>query len=71
MVVQFNFILLIIFIFSLPRLFSLFRKRTDEERRYYEVTPSQRLLMSCMYFGLIGFLVLGMYLAQSQLPQQQ
>src|SRR6266480_2882987 len=39
MVTHFNFILLLILIFSLPRLFSLFRKRTAEEARYFEVTP--------------------------------
>src|SRR5580698_6094131 len=35
-ITQFNFILLLILITSLPRLFSLFRRKTDEERRYYE-----------------------------------
>ncbi len=60
MIVQFNFLLLIIFLISLPRLFSLFRRRTTEEQRFYEVTPAQRVVMSVMYFGLIGFLVLGM-----------
>jgi hypothetical protein len=32
------------------------------ERRYFEVTPGQRLLMGALYFGLIGALVLGMRL---------
>ena len=59
-VTQFNFILLLILIFSAPRLFSLFRRKTDEERRYFEVTPEQRLLMGALYFGLIAALVLGM-----------
>ena len=68
MILHFNFLLLLIFVFSLPRLFSLFRKRTDEEKRYYEVTPRQRLLMGAMYFGLIIFLVFGMYLTQVQAP---
>ncbi|MDB6124948.1 MAG: site-2 protease family protein, partial [Pedosphaera sp.] len=40
--VQFNIILLIILILSLPRLFSLFRKKSVEEARYFEVTPQQR-----------------------------
>lgn len=66
MFVHFNFILLIIFIFSLPRLFSLFRRKSAEEARYYEVTPDQRWIMGGMYFGLIAFLVLGMMTAQVQ-----
>ena len=55
-----NFILLLILIFSAPRLFFLFRRKTDEERRYYEVTPVQRGTMAVMYFGLVALLVLGM-----------
>ncbi|MGO8702134.1 MAG: site-2 protease family protein [Limisphaerales bacterium] len=59
---RFNFILLLILIASLPRLFSLFRPKSDIERRYFEVTPEQRLLMGGLYFGLIAALVLGMRL---------
>ncbi len=66
MFVHFNFILLIIFIFSLPRLFSLFRRKSADEARYFEVTPDQRWIMGGMYFGLIAFLVLGMMTAQVQ-----
>jgi Zn-dependent protease len=61
-ITQFNFILLLILITALPRLFSLFRRKTDEERRYFEVTPEQRMLMGLLYFGLIAALVLGMRL---------
>jgi uncharacterized membrane protein len=61
-IAQFNFLLLIILVISLPRLFSLFRPKTDAERRYFEVTTEQRLLMSVLYFGLIAALVLGMSL---------
>jgi Zn-dependent protease len=57
---HFNFLLLLILILSLPRLFSLFKQKSDEERRYYEVTTEQRVIMAAMYFGLIAFLVLGM-----------
>jgi len=57
-----NFILLLIFFGSLPRLFSLFRAKTEEEKRYYEVTAAQRMFMGILYFGLIGFLVLAMNL---------
>ena len=57
---QVNFLLVIIIVFSLPRLFSLFRPKTEEQRRYYEVEPGQRLIMAFLYFGLIALLVLGM-----------
>jgi Zn-dependent protease len=62
MITQFNIILLLVLISSLPRLFSLFKSKTDVERRYFEVTPGQRLVMGALYFGLIGALVLGMRL---------
>jgi len=62
-----NFIVWLIVIASLPRIFSLFRKRTEEERRYYEVTPAQRWTMSILYFGLIAALALGMYSAHNEL----
>jgi Zn-dependent protease len=55
-----NFILVLILIFSAPRIFSLFRPKTDQELRYYEVTPTQRWTMATMYFGLVTLLVLGM-----------
>ena len=60
MLVRFNFIVLIIFLMSLPRLISLFRHRSEDEQRYYEVTPTQRMIMGGMYFGLIVFLVMAM-----------
>lgn len=63
MVTHFDFLLLFIFVCSLPRVFSLFRARSDEEIRYFEVTPSQRWIMGMMYFGLVAFLVLGMKFA--------
>ncbi len=61
-ITHFNFILLIILVLSLPRLFFLFRRKTEEERRYFEVTPGQRLQMAGLYFGLIALLVYGMKL---------
>lgn len=63
-----NFLLFLILIFSVPRLFSLFRRKSAEEKRYFEVTPSQRWTMACMYFGLIALLVLGMQL--SYMPRE-
>jgi len=69
-----SFILVLILILSAPRVFSLFRRRTEEEQRYYEVTPGQRWVMAAMYFGLIGFLALGMqttHIARETLPQRE
>src|SRR5260221_3299863 len=50
MFVQFNPILLLILLMSLPRLFSLFRGKSAEERRYFEVTPDQRWIIGGSYF---------------------
>lgn len=55
-----SLILIIILLTSLPRIFSLFRRKTAAEQRYYEVTPQRRLIMGTMYFSLIGLLVWGM-----------
>lgn len=57
---HFNFLLCLILFFSLPRLFSLFRKRSTEEERYFEVPQEQRWTMTFLYFGLAGLLALGM-----------
>lgn len=62
-----NVIIWLVLIMALPRVFSLFRRRTEEEQRYYEVTPSQRAIMGAMYFGLIAVLVLAMHIAQTQI----
>src|SRR5881628_1049317 len=62
-----NFVIWLIVLLSLPRIYSLFRKRTEEEQRYFEVTPSQRWTMSVLYFGLIAVLLFGMHLAQQDL----
>jgi Zn-dependent protease len=63
LLVHFNFLLLIIFLMALPRLWSLFRKKSAEEARYFEVTPAQRWTMGGLYFGLIAALVLGLKMA--------
>ena len=55
-----NFIIWLIILMSVPRVYSLFRKRTEEEQRYFEVTPSQRWIMSVLYFGLITVLLFRM-----------
>jgi Zn-dependent protease len=62
-ILHFNFIVLLILIFSVPRLYFLFRRKSEEELRYFEVTPAQRWTMAAMYFGLIALLVLGMEMA--------
>jgi phosphatidylglycerophosphate synthase len=62
-----NFVIWLIILLSLPRIYSLFRKRTEEEQRYFEVTPSQRWIMSVLYFGLIAVLLFGMHVAQQDL----
>src|SRR5256712_3460967 len=64
-----NFVVWLIVVLSLPRIYSLFRKRSEEERRYYEVTPAQRWTMSILYFGLIAVLIFGMHLAQRDLHE--
>ena len=64
-----NFVVWLMIFLSLPRIISLFRKRTEEEQHYYEVTPNQRWTMSILYFGLIVTLIFGMHLAQRDLNQ--
>ena len=62
-----NFIIWLIVLVSLPRIYSLFRKRTEEEQRYFEVTPLQWWIISVLYFGLIAVLLFGMHVAQEDL----
>ena len=62
-----NFIIWMVLFFSIPRIISLFRRRTDEEQRYFEVTPAQRWQMGSMYFGLIAALVFAMDVSHRQL----
>jgi hypothetical protein len=64
-----NFLLFLILILSLPRLFFLFRRKSDEEKRYFEVAPAQRWQMAAMYFGLAILLVVGMKATHLPPPQ--
>src|SRR3982750_1940433 len=64
-----NFIIWLIVLLSLPRIYSLFRNRTEEQQRYFEVTPTQRWTMSILYFGLIAVLLFGMHVAQQDLHE--
>ena len=62
-----SFLIWIILLLSLPRIVSLFRRRTDEEQRFYEISPAQRGIMAAMYFGLIAALFYGMHQTDVQL----
>jgi Zn-dependent protease len=66
---HFNFIVLLILIMSLPRLFSLFRPKSEEDKRYFEVTPWQRWGMAGLYFGLVVALVAGMHLSHVEVQR--
>lgn len=57
---RFNILVLVILLMSLPRLWTLFRKKSDEEKRFFEIAAWQRAVMSVLYFGLIAALVYGM-----------
>lgn len=59
---HFNLIVLLILLMSLPRLASLFRRRTPEEERYFEATPGQRWTMGVLYFGLAAALAAGIHM---------
>ena len=63
-----NFILILILVFSVPRLLSLFKRKSKEQRRYFEVTAAQRWTMAFLYFGLVVLLVFGMNV--SQIPHE-
>lgn len=60
-----NFIIWMLLVMSLPRLLSLFRKRTAEEVEFYTITTAQRWKMALMYFGLIGALAFQMHSADA------
>jgi Zn-dependent protease len=65
-----NFIVWLMVLLSFQRVYSLFRKPTEEERRYFEVTPVQRWTMSILYFGLIAILALGMQVAHNEMADR-
>lgn len=64
-----NLVLIIILIASLPQVWRLFWSRTDEERRYYELAPGQRLIMGASYFGLAGCLFYQMHTSMTALQE--
>ena len=65
-----NLVVWLMIILSLPRVFSLFRRRTESEERYFEVAPAQRWTMSILYFGLIAILALGQFVAHNELADR-
>ncbi len=62
-----NFIIILVILASIPRLISLFKPKTDAQKRYFEIAPAQRWTMGVMYIGLIAGLAIGMFSAQEQL----
>ena len=68
MVLHFNILILVIILFSLPRLFTLFRQRTPDEVNYFQVTPAQRWIMGTLYVGLAAVLAWAMGVIHQQLP---
>jgi len=62
----FMFILLLIVLTSIPRVLALFRRRTQEQMRYFECTPAQRGVMAVLYFSLLISLYLGMGFIKNQ-----
>jgi len=69
-----NFLLFLILLMSVPRLIFLFRRKSPEELRYFEVSSGRRLTMAVMYFGLMALLFLGMreaYVDHRRQPAQE
>lgn len=62
-----NFIIFFILALSIPQIIGLFRKKNDEEKRYYEVSPGRRWLIGSAYFALIGALAFLMDASDKQL----
>jgi Zn-dependent protease len=60
-------LLVFVLILGLPRLFSLFRERTPEMNRFFNIEPGQRWSMGAAYIGLVVLLSLGMYLSAPKL----
>jgi Zn-dependent protease len=64
---SFNLFVVLIVGLSLPRVLALFRQQSEAERRFYELTPAQRGLMSAIYFGLAAMLGWMMHATQAQI----
>ncbi len=53
-----NILLILLVVFSFPRVIGLFRRQTPEAMRYFECTPGQRAIISITYFLLLALLAL-------------
>lgn len=58
-----GFMVILVLLLGLPRLFSLFRRRDPEAQRYFEVPSDKRWTMGAAYFGLVALLAAGMRLS--------
>lgn len=58
-----GFMVILVLLLGLPRLFSLFRRRDPESQRYFEVPSEKRWTMGVAYFGLVALLAAGMRLS--------
>ncbi|MBN8248188.1 MAG: hypothetical protein J0L84_12180 [Verrucomicrobia bacterium] len=65
----YSFMIWLVLLLSLPRIVSLFRRRTDEEQRFYEVSAERRWVMAALYFGLIAGLFYAMNVSEAQLRE--
>jgi Zn-dependent protease len=64
---SFNLFVVLIVGLSLPRVMALFRRQSEEERRFFELTPGQRTWMGVLYFGLAALLGWMMHATQTQI----
>ena len=64
-----NIFLIILVVLSLPRVFRLLRKRSEEERRYFECTAGQRWTIGLLYFALLAGLGLATTYIHTALSQ--
>lgn len=53
---SFNPVFFLILIAALPQVWRLFWSKTDEQRRYYTVSPAHRFIIALSYFGLAALL---------------
>ena len=60
-----NLVLAFVVIASAPHMWRCFKSRKSA---YYQVALARRIQMSCLYFGLLAFLVVGMKFAHVKLP---
>ena len=65
----FNFIVVLIFVLALPKVWRLFWSRTPEEQLYYELEPAKRMIMGVSYFGLAGLLFYQMQSVMERLQE--